>query len=273
MLDLKDLQPTEQEIDYKSIYKDSFIDVNETIEHPPIAISKGFDYNNNPIPLVTYGNFLAINGPSKSFKSFLKTALISCYIGGQAQTYFSDIVGHDTKGKYIIDADTEQAKYHVHRAANRVVSMVGSNKQNYKPFQLRPQSPDDRVKFIEWLLYDSEWANKIGLLCIDGAADLITNVNDLEQSNMIAQKFMKWTSETKCALITVIHKNYESNKPTGHLGSAITKKAETVISISKTDNVATAHPQYTRNLPFDEFCYSINENGLPYSTTEKANFI
>jgi hypothetical protein len=61
-----------------------------------------------------------------------------------------------------------------------------------------------------------------------------------------------------------LHRNFQSKKPTGHLGSAVLKKAETVVFVELEGEFTIATPEYTRNQPFETFAYSINENWLPY---------
>ena len=67
-----------------------YIDPLKEIQHQPIAISCGTKFNHD-VPVVTYGNFTCIVGASKSMKSFFKSALLACYIGGNAQNHFIDI--------------------------------------------------------------------------------------------------------------------------------------------------------------------------------------
>ena len=243
-------------------HKKLFINPHDKIEHQPIAISAGFNFDNY-IPLVTYGNFACIVGASKSMKSFLKTALIACYIGGKSIDYFSDLRGHNNEDKYIIDLDTEQSEYHVHKSANRVLNMVGSDYEKYKMFALRSITPKERVQFLDCLFNDSEYKNKIGLCSIDGVADLIDNVNDLDKSNEITQKLMTLSADNNTAILTILHRNFETNKPTGHLGSAILKKAETVIFVDKNENIVDVKARYTRNIPFDNFQFELDDNALP----------
>lgn len=262
-LDIKDFQENvEIEFNAEEIHDECLIDTNEEIEQQPIAISIGYKFDEYT-PLVTYGNFCCIVGASKSMKSFLKSAIISCYIGGNSQNYFQDIKGHDTENKVIIDIDTEQSKYHVQKIGKRVNTMVGNNYRNYKIFALRPKTAQERVKFIEWLFTESEYSGRIGLLSIDGVADLVDNVNDLDASNEVTQKLMTWSADNNCAIITVLHRNFESNKPTGHLGSAILKKSETVVFVDKDDDIVSVKPRYTRNIPFDNFTFTVDENGIP----------
>jgi len=262
-LDLKDFINNDiAEFKPSDALSDLYIDPLKKIEHQPIAISAGYKFDCH-VPIVTYGNFSCIVGASKSMKSFFKSALLACYIGGEAQTYFSDIKGHDTKDKFIIDLDTEQSEYHCQKASKRVIDMVGINYEKYKMFALRSLEPKERVQFLEYLFNESEYKNKIGLCSIDGVADLIENVNDLDKSNMITQKLMKLSADNNTALLTVLHRNFESDKPTGHLGSAILKKAESVIFVDKNDDIVTVKPKYTRNIPFDGFTFSLNNKQLP----------
>ena len=235
---------------------------SDVIKHQPIALSCGYKFNEH-VPMVTYGNFMCIVGASKSMKSFLKTSLLACYIGNNAQNLFPDIQGHNAKDRFVIDIDTEQSDYHVHRSAKRIVEMVGNDYPLYRMFALRSITPKERVQFIEWLYKESEYRDKIGLMSVDGVADLLDNVNDLDKSNEITQKLMTLTQENNSAMITVLHRNFESDKPTGHLGSAILKKSESVVFVDKKDDVVEVKARYTRNIPFDSFSFMVDKFGIP----------
>jgi hypothetical protein len=265
----------EDTIDFKKIHDKSFVDVNAKIERQPIALSLGsYSYKGNtyPIPFGTYGNFSCLVGASKSMKTFLKSALIAGYIGGQAQNYFPSMLGHETEGKFIIDVDTEQSLFHTQMVARRVCEMVGTNPNMYKPFALREEEPKIRFQFIEWLMMESDYRKNIGLITVDGAADILESVNDLDISNKIVQGLMKWSSVSNSHLCTVLHRNHNSDKPTGHLGSAIMKKAETVAFVTKDGDKVKISPEYTRNHPFNEFTFTLNADFLPYEV-EQETFI
>lgn len=256
------------ETNFSELAKKLFIDVTKKIERPPIALSKGEYYYTGksfPIPLCTYGNFSAIAGPSKSMKTFLKTALIAGYIGGKSNNYFEDLKGFDNENKFVIDLDTEQSEYHVSLSAKRVVKMVGDNPPNYIPFQLRALDPNQRFEFVEWIFMESEWKDNLGFVAIDGIADLINNTNDLEQSTKTTNALLKWSADSGAHITTVIHNNFDSNKASGHVGSSITKKAETILKVARNENtdVVEVVPQYTRNMPFKNFKFSLDTNFLP----------
>ena len=69
----------------------------------------------------------------------------------------------------------------------------------------------------------------------------------------------------------VIHSNYGSDKPTGHLGSFLEKKTENQIQLEiNTVNKEwiTVSCKRSRGYAFDTFSFSINEFGLPFVVGE-----
>lgn len=266
----------ENKLDFTEMYKNCLVDVSLELPPPPVALSigtytyKGFEY---PIPFGTYGNFSCLVGASKSMKTFLKSALLASYIGGRSNNYFPDMRGHETKDKIILDIDTEQSLWHTQRVARRVCEMVGSNYDLYKPFTTREYDAKERFQFIEWLMMESEFRNDLGLVAIDGSADIMQSVNDLDEANKITQGMMTWTTKTNAHIATVLHRNHGSDKPTGHLGSSIMKKAETVAFVTREDDSTKVTADYCRNYPFKEFYFNLDENHLPQIDESKESYI
>jgi hypothetical protein len=64
----------------------------------------------------------------------------------------------------------------------------------------------------------------------------------------------------------ILHKNFGTSKPVGHVGSSVLKKAETVVFIEKNDNITTAKCEYSRNIPFEPINFDVNKDWLPYET-------
>jgi hypothetical protein len=80
------------------------------------------------------------------------------------------------------------------------------------------------------------------------------------------QKIMSWTSIYNCHIVTVIHSNFGSDKPTGHLGSFLEKKAETQIQLERDENkfgCITVSCKRSRNTPFESFDFNLDESGVP----------
>lgn len=264
-------EPQEKEFNFKQIHDLQFVDIDEVLKPQPVAISIGsskYKGQNYPIPFGSYGDFSCIVGASKSKKTFLKSLLTACYIGGNSNNYSTEIKGHNVGNKWIIDIDTEQSEFHAQRVFRRVAEMVGTNPKNYKPFALRTLPANERFKFIEWIFTESKYKGNIGLLIIDGVADLVNDVNNLEASNEVSQKLLEWSGNENCHIITVLHRNFGSNKPTGHLGSAVLKKAETVVFVEKEDEAVLVTSEYSRNQPFENFAFEINSEWLPFVVNE-----
>jgi len=259
------------------------VDLNEVLEYPPVAISCGTYKENNfegklveyEIPLGTDGNFAFTQAYPKVGKSFFISLLVSAYQGG-SNKYTGKIKGNRKKRK-IIHFDTEQGKFHVSKLAKR--TMVMNNKKeddNYHIYALRTMDYKERLEFIEYVLYENFDKKNIGLIIVDGVADLCSDVNSMEESNFVVQKLMEWTSVLNCNLHTIIHQNFGTNKATGNLGSALEKKAELQISLEK-NSVHQGHINVeckrSRNRGFETFSFTINDNGLPEFVKDDYEFL
>jgi len=245
------------------------IDRSKKIDYPPVMMSIGqasIGQTIYPIPFGTYGNFSALKGGTKVGKSYFKSLLIASYIGGNAINYASDFKSHRVGNLAILDFDTEQGEWHSQMGAKRVDTIVGDSYQHYHPFMLRELDYNERVDFLEYEIF-TKFKDKVGLVIIDGIADLVADVNSLQESNEMVQKLMSWSTLSKAHIIVVIHTNFGTNKATGHLGSAIEKKAETVCQLEREDDATKVSFPFCRGFKIDEFSFKLDENGLPYTTT------
>ena len=205
---------------FEQILKDAYVDPKKEVEYPPVAISMGSTGGERDLPICvgTYGNFSFIQAPPKSRKTFLVSLMASAYISG-TNKYAERMLGH-SDDRVTIHYDTEQGEFHSQRVFSRIDKMSGGL-ETYKPYSLREYTPQDRLEFIDWHI---NRVDNLGLVIIDGIADLVNDVNDINASNELVQCLMKWTKELKIHIITVIHSNYNSMKPTGHLGSFLEKR-------------------------------------------------
>jgi len=270
-LDFEQLQniSNETEIDFGILEKDCFIDLSIEMQHPETLISIGtHEYKGTfyPTPVMTAGEFSAIVATSKSKKTFLKSAILGSYIGGKSTILFPNIKSHRDKEYTILDFDTEQGKYYTQRTFRRVLEMVGANYENYKGYATRHLSSRERLLLIDHCLKNQhKYKNPVKLIAIDGIADLVENSNDIMMSKEASDYLMKWTYDYNIHIITVIHKSPQTNKPLGHLGTYVLKKAESVIDLSiESDGKILVTNPYSRGYKFDDFSFDINKNALPY---------
>ena len=268
----------------QSIQEECAIDINKKIEHPPVAISfktkevstkdgvKSF-----PNAIGTYGNFSFVQAPPKSMKTFFVSLLGSAFCNPKGK--YTRGMDSFRDNKHFVHFDTEQGEWHAQRVFKRIQWMnKGLSLDFYHTFALRKISYRSRIDFIEYYLECMrEEGKEIGLVVIDGVADLVSDANNLEESSAIVQKIMAWTTIYNCHIVTVIHSNNGSDKPTGHLGSFLEKKAETQIQLSRDENklgAITVSCKRSRNTPFEQFDFKLDEEGLPkvINTDDLVNF-
>jgi hypothetical protein len=264
-----DYQQEEDDLRSEVYLEECYIDPNEEIEHPPVAISYGdHSYTTKdgvvtyPTPIGTYGNFSFIAAPPKHKKTFLVSLLSAAYLGGDSERFAGKIKGH-RDGKCVYHFDTEQGKYHAQRVFRRALDMSKLGNECYRTYGLRRLSPHQRLKAIDYAIRTSD---NLGLVIIDGIADLVSDVNNIDESNEVVQRLMKWTEVYNIHIITVIHVNWGSTKPTGHLGSALQKKCETEIHLQKSEfdpSVVEVKCKSSRGRAFDNFSFFVNSHALP----------
>jgi hypothetical protein len=252
--------------------EECYINPLEKVEYPLPAISfgtKAFETKDGlieyPIPVGTYGNFSFVQAPPKSKKTFFISLLSAVYLNDEINGISGDLKGN-RQGKHLIHFDTEQGNFHASLVFKRPMEMSGNKIENYHTYALRQLSAKDRIDFIEYCLYDKLEGKDVGVVIIDGIADLCSDVNNIEESNLVVQKLMKWTKELHCHIITVIHSNFGTDKPTGHLGSALEKKAETQIQLelnTVNKELVTVSCKRSRNTSFETFSFKVNKAGLP----------
>jgi hypothetical protein len=172
-------------VDYSSMHVNSVIDLYKKPERPPLAISIGLDDKEYkgvryPLRFGTFGNISMIKGEEKARKSWLKSLILACAMGGNSYNYSDIIKGHNLNDKFIIDIDTEQDVYDNWMSANRLPQMFGTIDkpilpENYIPINLREYSANDIKGYLEWLFMQSEYRNKLGVVSIDGYVDCVND--------------------------------------------------------------------------------------------------
>lgn len=231
----------------RSLEVDSTIDVDE----PEKAIELVFGMDRYIFG--TMGNFSLIQGKAKSRKSYFLSALMAGAIAPH------DVCGHirgHLSDRVNIYIDTEMGDWHTSMAKKRIQSMAGfdprMNYENFKHYKFRGLTNNkQRLKLTEYVMRIHD---NIGFVVIDGIVDLASKgVNDEEESMAIASKLLEWTSAKNCHIAVVLHENKNDKNAKGHLGSYLTQKAETSVSLSKSENTPNAsdiNPEYTRNKEF-----------------------
>lgn len=240
---------------------------------PPVAISIGtevFRRTGEHYPLIfgTFGNISMIKGEEKSRKTWFKTLLLGCCVGGGSSLYAPEIRPHGLNDKYIIDLDTEQDKYYNWLSASRITKMYGSSEnpvipENFISLNLREYSARIRRQYIEWLFMESEYRLKLGVVSIDGFVDCIDNFNDLVECVDFTQSLMKYSTLSKSHITGVLHLNPGTDKARGHLGTILQQKCETVVQVKDEGDYSSVTCHRSRGNKFETFGIRINDERLP----------
>lgn len=216
------------------------------------------------------GNFSCITGAAKSRKSFTRFFFEACCIknGLLYNTFYAKLPENKKRVIYI---DTEQSKSSVLFAGQRILKMSGNNANNYNVFSLREKTYIERSDVITAIL---EKYDDVGIMFIDGIADLASCNNDEVEGNRVAQLLMTWTSKYNIHIMTVIHQPRSHGGATGHLGATIEKKAESIISAKKDGSYSIIESKMLRNSDdFTPFPFIINSEIIPELINENTQIV
>lgn len=250
-----------QEPDYKQMLADSVVLETDVIDTPPVCIEIGND--GDMAAVGTLGNISTVIAKAKQGKTFTISLAVGAAVAGDDTQSPLRVLLPKSKNTILV-FDTEQSKYHTQKVLKRIrVIAGGSHKNNLIVRSLRKYNPAQRLGMIEWEIENTEG---VGLVVIDGIRDLVTSINDEAESTMICSKLLKWTEEKNFHLITVLHMNKGDQNARGHLGTELTNKSETVLSVSKSiheKGVSIIQPEYCRGKEWAPIAFKIDEDGIP----------
>lgn len=205
----------------------------------------------------TRKNIFGITGKAKVGKSFLMT-LINGAVLKKGET--GVLASYLPKGKdRILYIDTEQSDYHVSLVVKRIKDIAEENRMdNLLMYAFDSVPTSQRYEYTEFLIENTP---NIGLVIIDGIADLVKTVNDEIIACDMADTLRRWATVNDIAIGYVLHQNPSDNaKMRGHLGTVLMNKSETVIQISSSkedESVKLVETTQTRNKKPDNWSFEI----------------
>ncbi len=208
------------------------------------------------------GNLSLVIGGEGSRKTFLVTLLVSAFLHDYDWAGFSSDNDHasDCDCLWI---DTEQDEGDVYENIRRVNRAVGApedmNLPGFRFACMRPYAQQQRLEMTATLI--KHFKPKVTV--IDGIADLVTDVNNGEETGIIRDWLLQVTAEQRCHIVSVLHTNPNSEKARGHLGSELPRKAETVMLTQAHGEITTIDFPKTRKKRPEPFSFRINVQGLP----------
>lgn len=261
---------------FEELWQSLLVKASDKFETPPDVIKIG------DCTIGTLGNFSASTGKSKSKKTFNVSAIVaSAVINGKILNYES----HFPEGKRrILYFDTEQSPDYCQKIIWRINRLCGfPDTQDIDCIDfshLRELGTLDRRTFIEFALATKH--QDVGLVIIDGLRDLLFDINSSTEAAEVIGLLMRWTSQYRIHIHTVLHQNKGDDNVRGHIGTELNHKAESILQIvrSKKDgNISEVHASYTRDKEFNPFAFLVDKDAKPvlvegysFETTTKATF-
>jgi RecA-family ATPase len=239
------------------------IDLSDNYPEPDYLIQV------DTIKTMPKGDVSSTKAKSKNGKSYLESIFVASLLGYQGMnihTLYPDGT--------VVYFDTEQNIRNTARLAKRVHILLGwdikSNNDRFNAYSLRSMPTDERLPYIEKIISNI----KPDLVVIDGIADLINDFNNIEESSKVIDAIMKMSTQYNCHVSCVLHTNKSAadNNMKGHLGTLLLQKSSDVYEVKKEGGTFNVTETDSRNIPIEDFSFSLDGNGIPIKTeTIKEN--
>lgn len=199
-------------------------------------------------PIATPGNHSLIIGKKKSRKYLFLVLWLCLYLKVNPNSILIEI----------IIFDTEQGQRHVWKVLDRIQRMTGFK---VTILYLRGKDHLQRKQIIEEAIND----RRPKVVFIDGIRDLISNINDPDQSTELITWLERITLGYGVHIVNVLHQNKTDNNARGHIGSELLNKAEITIDLENDEKAGCTivKCESSRDIPFETFAFTHNEQGLP----------
>ena len=219
---------------------------------PPPPVVPRFTIGDTPIS--TPGNLTAISAAVKSGKSSFVGAMLASTMAQQG----SDCLGLESdnpSGLAVIHFDTEQSVEDHDALARRILrrAYVTEPPSWFKSFCLTGFSVRDMNDALRLALAKAkEECGGVHSVFLDGVGDLVSDVNDAEESNALVAELHGLAIEYACPIVGVIHLNPSGEKTRGHLGSQLERKAETNLRLERDGESIVCWSEKHRRAPISK---------------------
>lgn len=197
------------------------------------------------VSVATSENHSLVVGKKKSRKTLFLVWLLGQYSGD---------ISTD-----ILFFDTEQGKRHVYQIRKKLFQLTGK----WVPvFYLRGKSPQERQQIIFETV--RQWPTRPKLILIDGIRDLLSNINDPDQSTDLIVWLENITVTFSLHVMNVLHLNKTDSNARGHIGTELQNKAEMTIEVEKDEQggYSLVKCESSRDQPFETFAFTHSTDGL-----------
>lgn len=220
--------------------------------------------------ILTEKNVAVISGKPKSRKSVIAHSIIAS--GISKKTILGIEVNTD---KNIVLIDTEQSHHDLLKSIHRMRTLaeLPNIPDTLKIYSVRQLNVLQIRSLLTIICQDA--AN--GIVIIDGALDLINNMNDVEESKSVIDMIKQILTSFNISLILIIHQSKTTNFTIGHFGSYFDRFAQSVIEVSKQESgsskISSAMMRSDADFKPYEFYYNYNINNYSIDWTAEENIL
>lgn len=221
-----------------------------SIENPPPK----------PVPVLTIGkhvvstrgNLTVVQAPPKSAKTGLLRGGMSACLDNDFTLPHLGLCSDGEPG-LILHFDTEQSRWDHYWGVRRVLknAWLDTEPPELHSFSVADLSIAERRAAFFGMMKELSKIGRLKAVFLDGYADLIHNVNDPMETDPYVAELHAAAIQCDTVIFGVIHENPSSaeGKTRGHLGSQLTRKAETNLRLEKdkTTGIFTVYSDQSRN--------------------------
>jgi hypothetical protein len=181
--------------------------------------------------LLSTKNVMVISGKPKSRKSVVAHSVIGSGISNKS------VLGIECNlqpNENICLIDTEQSNHDLKRSLERMQHLIELDylPENFKCYTVRSLNPHHIQNSILQICQNKN--NR--LIIVDGALDLINNMNDIIEVKAVIEFIKNILVEYNIGLIFIIHLAKSTSFTIGHFGSYFDRFSQSVIEVSKLEN-------------------------------------
>lgn len=188
--------------------------------------------------ILSTGNMLGLTANIGAGKSQICELFASYWINPEIAKY--TIQCHHNNGKCLY-VDTERTENDCFKGLLRIQTHTHFSQDDimhkliYKS-GIAIEKTSDKISYLHEILQQNK---DIGLLIIDGILDLVTNPNDIAESNTLGQLLVSWANTYQLGIIYTLHgnRNDVSGKGKGHIGDVFQRKSESFLQLKKKKDI------------------------------------
>lgn len=191
----------------------------------------------NPIILLdnkrvlTQGNYMLVTSKAGTGKSSICEAIASNVLNPDCDSLGFKVSLSNNRNKCLY-IDTERTPQDSWLSWERMMTRAKifcPDEDNRVIFQnIKSVAFAERLKYTEEILKKN---TDIGLVIIDGGGDFVMDINSVQETS----KFTDWINSFNplISIVMTLHTNPENDKPRGHIGSEMLRRAECVMLLKK----------------------------------------